>query len=718
MLRFPIAACLAAACLPAFAPLGAQCTDHRWAVSLQGAERDETFGLGTDSLGNAYLAGWFDSDTFTVGGTLAAVNTSLGQNGNGDAYLAKIGADGTPLWVRSAGGAQNSDWAWASATAPSGRSILAGEFFSNTMDFGGGVTLSRAGLSSAFVAVYEADGSLAWARRFGQTGTTAAFAAAFAPDGAVCVTGAFEGAVPFSDSGVVSQGGDDVFLAVWEPDGTERWARSMGGAGFASGSALAVAPDGTLYVGVRWSSATVSFAGGTATNAGLTDIAVLAYGADGAELGWFHAGGDQGDEVEDLGVDAAGNVYAAGSFSSTDLDVDGTVLATAGVFDLWWARFGPALDLSWWRTAGGTGNDRWHALDLDAAGRPVCAGRSGNAAFSLGGVSVSEQGLLLAGFDTAGATRWAESHGGNLPQFDEGWAVAAAPDGDVLASGKFLSNTVDFGGGVEWVNGGGFANSEVGLVRRRLPYGLEVAGPAPVDSLCAGASPVLEAGVAAPVPDGLSYAWFRDGTALPGATGPTLALSAIDPAASGSYTCRVGDGCDSAVAGPFPLVVLPGPPAPVLGLTAGGDSLVVTGPGEAFFWFLDGAPLPFTGAVIPWSGSGAYTAFAVLGGCPGPWSDPLVLSGQTDTDPSVSWRAWPQPSRGTLQVEGLPAGTWALALVDATGRTVASRDGVSGAAAVRWDLPELAPGAYVLVARSPDGRNASPRALRILVARP
>ena len=697
------------------AGLQAQCVDHPWALAGQGSERDEAHGIGVDSAGNAYLAGWFDSDQLDFGGGIVAVNSSIGQNGNGDAFLVKIAPDGTPLWARSAGGNQNSDWCWASATAPSGRSAIAGQFYSTTMAFGVDTSLSLSGLSTAFVAVYESDGSLAWARAFGSTGSNSAFGVAFGPDGAVHATGDFEGTLAFGDSSITSQGSDDLWLAVWNADGSERWARSMGGSGYVGGNSVAVAPDGMVYVSGRSFSSTVSFAGGVENNAGLSDLLILAYGPDGSEQHWFYGPGSNGDEIRALAVDADGRVYAAGAFISTDLDVGGTSLASNGVWDLLLLRFTPELNPVWVRHGGGTGSDHGYGLSIDPAGHAVLSGLAGNAAFVLGGTSVSQQGVLHAGYDSTGALLWAESHGGNFPQFDQANAVACAPNGDLQLAVKFQSGDIDFGGGTVLLSGGGFANSEVGTVRRRSPLGLRLGPPPANEDLCAGASVSLSVSVLEPVPDSLSYAWQLDGVPLPGATGPELFLSDLDTGQAGSYTCLVGWACGSVLSGPTTIAVRPQPPAPLLAMTTAGDSLQAIGPGDVFVWTLDGTLLPFSGAVVPLSGSGAYTATAILSGCPGPPSIPLLVSG-LDLSAAQAWSLHPQPAADVLHLQGLSAGTWTLRLSNLEGRVLASTILDANGGSIRWVLPRLPAGSYLLQGSSETGSEHERIATLVLLS--
>ncbi len=69
----------------------------QWATHAEGPGHDIAVGIRVDAAGNSYLNGSFQ-DTWTFGGT------TLETNGGVDGYLAKVSADGAPLWAQQYGG--------------------------------------------------------------------------------------------------------------------------------------------------------------------------------------------------------------------------------------------------------------------------------------------------------------------------------------------------------------------------------------------------------------------------------------------------------------------------------------------------------------------------------------------------------------------------------------------------------------------------------------
>gem|GEM_PF-2631496 len=631
-------------------------------------ERDEAWDIGMDAMGNIYMGGWFDSDAISFGSGISAVNSSAGQNGN--AFLVKFSPDGTPLWSRSAGGSGNSDWAWAMAADPAGGAVIGGEFYSTTMQFGPGVSLTNTGLSTAFIARYDSDGNVQWARKIGESGTSSVYGLAVDASGRVYATGAFEASVTFAGSILSSLGGDDLFLAVYDQDGNELWARSMGGSQFVSGTDVAVGPSGDVYVTGRSFSPDISFAGSTQTNAGLSDLFVLRYSATGAELGWFYAGASDSEEASSVAVDSEGRVYVTGSFWSNPLSFGPFTLISSGEWDSFLGRFTADLTPIWVRKGGGSGSDRAEGFAISPQGDIALAGEAGTPPTTFGSLNVPEQGILHVGYDSLGNTLWAEANGGILPWFDRAASAAFTPEGDLVLAGTFSSSTIDFGGGVSLSRVGSISVSDLFAIRRRSPLGLQIVEQPISASLCEGDSAIFSV---VSQGDLVSYQWGLNGNPITGATGSQLVIFPVSEADAGVYRCAVIGSCETLFTNPVLLEVKPRPDQPVLQLNATADSLQALGPADQFLWTLNGIVLPETGSTLALSGPGTYTAQAFLGNCSGPVSQPFMLTGLLTTDVNLNPpRLWPNPGSHFFHVQfasDMPA-DWTYGLFNSAGAAV------------------------------------------------
>jgi len=137
-----------------------------------GGEVDD-FGMDVAVLpdGEAVVTGAFGSlATFEEGD---APTTLQGTDGWRDVFVARYRPDGTLVWAKRAGGPGRYDEPSAVAALSDGTSLVAGHF-QDTATFGPGedgeTPLTSQGDYSAFVALYDADGSLVWATA-AQSGT-------------------------------------------------------------------------------------------------------------------------------------------------------------------------------------------------------------------------------------------------------------------------------------------------------------------------------------------------------------------------------------------------------------------------------------------------------------------------------------------------------------------------------------------------------------------
>jgi len=152
--------------------------------------------------------------------------------------------------------------------------ILVTGYFGGTIDFGGG-PLNSAGNSDIFVAKFTADGSHVWSKRFGDTSEDRGSSVATDASNNVLFTGFFNGTVDFGGGPLTSAGLDDIYIAKFAADGSHLWSKRFGDTlPVDFGLSVAVDASGNVLVtGVF--GGTVDFGGGPLTSAGSGDIFVL-----------------------------------------------------------------------------------------------------------------------------------------------------------------------------------------------------------------------------------------------------------------------------------------------------------------------------------------------------------------------------------------------------------------------------------------------------------
>ncbi|HEU4365582.1 MAG TPA: SBBP repeat-containing protein [Candidatus Krumholzibacteria bacterium] len=232
------------------------------------------------------------------------------------------------------------------------------------------------------------------------------------------------------------------------------WSQGFGDMGFDQGTSVAVDPAGNVYVTGLFSG-TVDFGRDILTSAGLDDIFVAKYASSGIAQWAKNFGGTGGDHGYGIALDAAGNIFVTGIFNDT-VDFGGGPLVADNQTDIFLVKFDADGNHVWSQRFGDFGPDYGNAVAVDAAGNVIVCGLFQNTVDFGGGplISAGSYDIFVAKYDTNGLHQWSKRFGNTGP--DSGTAVAADAAGNVFITGAF-EGTVDFGGG-NLVNPGGGAD--------------------------------------------------------------------------------------------------------------------------------------------------------------------------------------------------------------------------------------------------------------------
>lgn len=291
-----------------------------------GAERDLGAGIDVDADGNAYVAGYTYStaDTFPV-----AAGFDASYNGQGDAFVAKISADGSGFeYCTYLGGADN-DIAAGIAVDSLGRACVAGSTRSTQSTFPvvNGPDLTYNGEGDGWVARLSADGTgLDYCGYVGGAGPDAVYGIAEA-GGAVALTGDTESnQATFPVLGgpsVLFAGESDAFVSLLNTSGTGyQFSGYIGGADVETGNGVAIDANGVVHVAGSTLSRHDTFpvVGGPdlTHNGGESDAFIARVQPDGDLTLLTFLGGIGWDSAQAVAVDPAGNTYVAGVTDSDE----------------------------------------------------------------------------------------------------------------------------------------------------------------------------------------------------------------------------------------------------------------------------------------------------------------------------------------------------------------------------------------------------------------
>jgi hypothetical protein len=284
-------------------------------------------GIAVDLAGNVFVTGRFN-------GTADFSGTMLGSAGDDDIFVAKYDVNGSLLWVRSAGGG-GGEGADGLAVDRSGNVVITGRFRAS-VDFSG-TLLTPAGDLDVFLAKYDPSGVLLWVKRAGGVGEDFGKDIAIDSTGNIVITGGFEGTATFGGLGLVSTGAIDAFVAKYDANGDVVWARRAGGEvnDLAFGITTAGVTDDVFVTG--FFQRVADFSGTALSSLGQDDVFVVKYDALGDMVWVKSAGGSLGDVGSDIAVDVSGGVSVIGTFRTT-ANFDETVLTSAGQGDIFVAK--------------------------------------------------------------------------------------------------------------------------------------------------------------------------------------------------------------------------------------------------------------------------------------------------------------------------------------------------------------------------------------------
>jgi hypothetical protein len=331
-----------------------------WAARAGGATNDQGRAVVTDAAGDVWLTGHFRGD-----GTFGTSNVV--SRGAEDLFLAKLGASGQWLWT-STGGGTNTDEGRSVAIDSAANCYVTGVFF-NSATFGTNVVTSR-GQTDVVVAKANAGGEWLWARSFGGSGFDESRAVAVTVSGECYVTGFFNGTAEFSETNLVTRGGSDIFVAKFGANGDLLWVQQAGGTDADEGHAVVLDAAGNLHLTGGFAGTANIFGNSASAQGfpGSMDVFLVKLDADGRPM-WFQRGsGSSHDSGNAIALDPEGDVYVSGLFVGSASFGSRQLTSTSGQADVFFVKYTRDGGFLWAFQAGGTAYMSGNGLGVDSEG--------------------------------------------------------------------------------------------------------------------------------------------------------------------------------------------------------------------------------------------------------------------------------------------------------------------------------------------------------------
>ena len=358
-----------------------------WAIGAGGVYDDAAYSLASDNSENVFLAGKFASSEIVFGSD--TLTNSIGA-GSFDAFLAKFDSSGKELWAKKADAVGRTE-ASSVTTDVFGNVYLSGNFY-DWISFGLD-TLTSKGSSDVYLFKFNSKGDEIWAKSINGAHEVEVTSIVSDDSGNLYMTGNFRTSEITIDSVTLPNSGDyDMFVAKFDSNGSLVWAKKAGGIYTDIASSVTLDGSGNLYFAGNYRSPDITI-GATPFTTNSTEFFYLflaKFDTDGNPIWTKDAEATERGEndASSLVTDAAGNIYVSGYFVSKSLvfgtDTLTSINNTGTPSDIFLLKYDPNGDLLWTTSVGGKKDDRSTSIKLDNSENIYLVGSFGDKRISLG----------------------------------------------------------------------------------------------------------------------------------------------------------------------------------------------------------------------------------------------------------------------------------------------------------------------------------------------
>ncbi|MCK4344242.1 MAG: SBBP repeat-containing protein, partial [Bacteroidales bacterium] len=268
---------------------------------------------------------------------------------------------------------------------------------------------------------YNNIGDTLWTRQIGSNNNDVPENIIVDESGNIYITGSFSDGADFGGTVLNAYNQEDAFLAKYNPDGTLAWAKNIGqGQNRQKGNGLAIDNSGNIYM-VGFFQDSIDFGNNwvlyDTAAAGLTDNFIAKFNDSGVLLDTIQIfGTDDGTRLNAISIANDGEILISGFFLGQLTIKTQTLTAQGAGEDIVFIKMDATNNLDWIRQAGSTGNDRGYHAQSDIAGNIYLIGYiTGTANVDSTGTgifdaqSITSNGgsdIFLAKYNTAGTLQW------------------------------------------------------------------------------------------------------------------------------------------------------------------------------------------------------------------------------------------------------------------------------------------------------------------------
>ena len=471
------------------------CQTTDWVKSFGGTESDKGISIGTDSSGNVYISGYYNTSADFDQITLTNNNAS---GTNKENFVAKLDSNGNVLWAIPGGnqsGGCCDDRALGMHVTPAGDVFITGTFWSSyylgvrgapgTIDVPGS---QRNAHDNSLLAKIDTDGNPQWVIGFGGDNTSGgcswpiydaddhSYDVKVDSDGFIYVTGFFSGYDADFDGFTITnpEWGNDCqpmgYIGKLDSNGTWLWVDKFDGIKDQRGSRdnrLAIDQFSNIYVvggfQDRGPNQVANFGPFSLNSNGEWDAFIFKMDKEGNWLWAEGIGSNKTDRANSIAIDICDDIYITGEyrnpmvFSGANASNGSDTLSHKQKRDVFIAKMNNQGEWKWAKRARSSATDKPYQMSVDRNKQVFLCGTSGDSLKFNDNLTVTSQipgdttmsawVAQLDGSTNTGDWVWAKLAGSNTDDDDRTNDICPDGFGNVYAVG-FFEDLADFDGNI------------------------------------------------------------------------------------------------------------------------------------------------------------------------------------------------------------------------------------------------------------------------------
>jgi hypothetical protein len=334
-----------------------------WVRSLGGSLVDRGYGVATDSAGNAYVTGHYQSTDAQANGQ------TLPNAGDYDIFIAKYDTSGTLIWIKTAGG-KGYDYGHGIVVDSKGDIVVTGAI-AGEAKFGDVTVNAGSTTRPIFCAKYDASGNLKWVKATGGKFSGSGHGLGVDANDSIYIGGSGGGTGTMDGVTLDAKSQAGVVLKL-TPSGEGVWAATLPGVPSAGFHEITVDATGRTWCAGMFKG--VLNGGPVHTTGDKDNDGVLAHYSPEGKLVWSHVlQGPATDYCLGVATDNTGRCFVTGEFSDTATFAEQS-LKTQGATDIFTAAFDAKGGLEWLVQSGGIKGDNAYCMAWHPSGRLIISG--------------------------------------------------------------------------------------------------------------------------------------------------------------------------------------------------------------------------------------------------------------------------------------------------------------------------------------------------------